>query len=1290
MKGSFLMMLGLLWVLGDIWGEGLEFPRLKEALEKISLESSSKRYKVELEDALLFWGKASINGKSHVSSFPLELTLEQNSEGWSVTKLGSSHLPLQQRLRVSDIVIESQVKKAGEWFLKLAWKLGRRTIGREMGQFEIGSRRGAKNFDWSIGGKNRVADTQHRLEIIFSEVEEGLSLSLYMKGAVSKQTLSPMPTPLPDDETKVFLDEVDQYFTGTSAQDLELELVFESGVMKLEKMISPGWNQGLHRLGQSRVELEQGRIEGQFDVLFQKDPRIPADGQEKKMTYEILLEEKDGWKGSYVGEGSWPRRKGEVLAKGGKVLKGRYRLEGVDGSREGKLIGRGGLVRVEKRTDARSTLLKMLGEVLDPSAPLVHSWEPSRYEKSYVEVMEKQALSLLSDGWRTQAPPQEQKPGLMGTQQADSLKNGEVPVLKEKPFSWFRPTNWRVLGPFVQKSVSESIVAPLLPELVHGGHDNTIFVDTRLELGEAVNETKRWVPALEKERSVFLPKDMEGSLWLTQSRLSSKGEHPLPLAFRSLEMKKRSAVWFASTTLKIEKEKVYWLALRGREKVGLYLDGQRIFTSRQRGDEMRFHLLPLQLEEGEHQILFRVGRDNLDYHPKASQSQSSFQFFIGNGYLSEPLKIRKPPEVEMSGVGSPLLEDEGGSLPFAFDENHGVNKAWSTPLRSGKNSPVILEDRMVLTSWEGWVEARDLSHGRLLWEKQISGRSRPSTPAVLDDGVVVHFAPGALARLSRDGQVLWKVSTGNPNRKGSPPLVVGNIVLVQIVEELIGEEGSERSSLGQRLQARSLETGELIWEQKLLGSSVGIVPVLPPGGAPLVVTASGQVFDVSKGKKFPWLLLEGCRPESEQGDVTARENVVYFGSSSGQWAFSFREGASGLEVQDVFSQGRHPGGVTSSIKLHGEELWVSRRELGADGFVYLDVYDAKNGQHLARLNPFPGSSYQEVKWLSRGEQLLMVGLGGSPVGRRVKTSSARLAVVQGGDEPQVIYRHEFRAGSELVSEPVAANGQLSFRFDDRLLSLRFTKGGVAYQREALARKLLSDLGKPPEVAEVLLPISRQKTVGPIFKISQGPSPSRWWQSGPYAKKELALVDQRSWVQGLVEGGSWSGPGPFVPTAEGVVSSRKLMRTELNGQKFFVPLYQINLSDATGGQAQSVTYFQACLEVSERGFFRMESPSRYAEVALGSERLMSRDVMELNPGFYPLIVKANVGQVPRLGRMLLNVQFIKIEDPKALFESWLQKVAHQKKKLEDIVSEFEKSELGLEAQGILGYLGKKQE
>lgn len=105
---------------------------------------------------------------------------------------------------------------------------------------------------------------------------------------------------------------------------------------------------------------------------------------------------------------------------------------------------------------------------------------------------------------------------------------------------------------------------------------------------------------------------------------------------------------------------------------------------------------------------------------------------------------------------------------------------------------------------------------------------------------------------------------------------------------------------------------------------------------------------------------------------------------------------------------------------------------------------------------------------------------------------------------------------------------------------------------------------------------------------------------------------------------------------------------------------------------------------------MESPSRYAEVALGSERLMSRDVMELIPGFYPLIVKANVGQVPRLGRMLLNVQFIKIEDPKALFESWLQKVAHQKKKLEDIVSEFEKSELGLEAQGILGYLGKKQE
>ena len=1261
----------------SFFADGLKFPDLEKVLAKVSREASYERYRVECQGALTYLGPLGEAGVQQERDCPLVFTLERSKEGWSVLNLGSSFAPLNKRLRISNLKIESQEEKDGKWSLVLIWEMARREVGQDASLIDLASDVTSQGV-WSIGGKGRTEMRAHRLSLSFGKKQNELSFSVVLKGAVGKDTPASMPPPAPDEPTKISLEELDRYFVGSSRQDLSFELCWKDEEPQVGELVSPGWNRGLHRLRKSDLKLSPNGISGEITVAFQPDPLIPLDRLPRQMAYHIDLVKAKGWNGSYEGGGSWPERKGLLEVRGGEVLRGHYQIKGVDGKREGEVIARGGPLHVERRDDSRTQLLEMLGEELDVDAPLIQTKVPAEGNKLYLDILQKQAITLLSDGWRVEAPQQEFEPDLMGVQLAEALPRGEVPILEEKTFTWFRPAHWQVMGPFREERTSGRAVAPLLPEIVHGGISETVFSDTRVEFGKTVTYPRSWVLAQEVGGWVHLPDELERSLWLSGEKLSNHREHPLPLAYRSLEMKGRSAIWFASTTIKVKKTKTFWLAIGGREKLGLYLNGQRVFTKRSLDDGGRLHTIPLQLEKGEHRLLVRVGMDDLDYFPREGKGPSGFRFFVGNGYLSDPLKIREPPHAETSGVGSASFDHHWSDAPLVLGDSEEGGVEWSVSARFGRSRPVRAEDRLIMTSWGGWVEARSIEDGRLLWEKQLGGRSRPSTPAVIDDGVVVHFAPGFLARMSLDGQVLWEVVTGAPDELGSPPLVVNDVVLVQTLEE---RSSPDALLVLQSIQARSLKNGELLWEHREGLPRRGQVPVLPAGGVPLVVSASGEVYEVQSGKKYPWNLLDGHDLPKAGLHLVSHGDEIHVSSSSVRMAFKFAMGASGLEVQQLYLE-LGIGSPMGDPLLLGEELWVpelrhhSRRKPRG----HLNAFGRKEGQLLAKVLPFESTSSNPLVLLGVGNRVVSVdpGTGGKAKGGE---ASVKVAVIEGGAAPRILARRNFGRGTGLLAGPMVAENRMVLRFQERLLSIRLDEGGEEAIRRQSAKSLLDEIGTPKKKQEVVEPPHDAWAMGPEFSLSDAPSPFEWWRNGP-----LAIEDRgkQEWAHTFSRNG-WTGPGAFNPMQEKYVSSTVVLEVDREGKKFFAPRNQLNLTKATEGKANSRFFFTASLKVNEGKIYRLKVASRNVKMAISGVPLEDGQLVKLTPGQYSLLAKVDLMRAPAFGKVSLDVQLLDALNFDGTYRSWLKKVRTRERQLKAVASEFKGADLGFRSQELLELL-----
>src|SRR2546425_13240723 len=130
-------------------------------------------------------------------------------------------------------------------------------------------------------------------------------------------------------------------------------------------------------------------------------------------------------------------------------------------------------------------------------------------------------------------------------------------------------------------------------------------------------------------------------------------------------------------------------------------------------------------------------------------------------------------------------------LPVEFGPDKNV--IWRTPLPPGHSSPVLTEDRIFLTAFEGdklLVVCLERATGKVLWRRDVPrprkqplhANNSPASPSAATDGrnAYFFFTDFGLMSFTADGRERWRLPMGpfnNPFGMGASPVLAGNTLL---------------------------------------------------------------------------------------------------------------------------------------------------------------------------------------------------------------------------------------------------------------------------------------------------------------------------------------------------------------------------------------------------------------------------------------------------------------------------------------------------------------------------------
>lgn len=201
-------------------------------------------------------------------------------------------------------------------------------------------------------------------------------------------------------------------------------------------------------------------------------------------------------------------------------------------------------------------------------------------------------------------------------------------------------------------------------------------------------------------------------------------------------------------------------------------------------------------------------------------------------------------------------------LPERFDAH--TNLVWRTPLPPGHSSPVLTDDRIFVTAFEGrtlLTICLDRSTGKVLWrreaprprEEPFQPTNGPASPSPVTDGsnVYVFFGDFGLLSYGPDGNERWRLPLGpfnNANGHGSSPILAeGKLVL-------ICDQDTDSYLL-----AVDPASGRVLWKtarpEYTRGYATPAVYHPKTGPAELIVPGSFEVasYLLETGKKLWWV-----------------------------------------------------------------------------------------------------------------------------------------------------------------------------------------------------------------------------------------------------------------------------------------------------------------------------------------------------------------------------------------------------------------------------------------------------
>jgi len=228
----------------------------------------------------------------------------------------------------------------------------------------------------------------------------------------------------------------------------------------------------------------------------------------------------------------------------------------------------------------------------------------------------------------------------------------------------------------------------------------------------------------------------------------------------------------------------------------------------------------------------------------------------------------------------------GETLPTEFGLEQ--NLVWQTQVPEGHSSPVLTEDRIFITAYEGepgdeklLTLAINRADGKVLWRREAPRpRKEPynrihgpasTSPATDGENVYVFFGDFGLLSYGRDGNERWRVPLGpfaNRNGHGSSPIVTDGMVI------LICDQDTDSYIL-----ALNQDDGSVRWRVDRPGITRGYATpaILRPPNGPAEVIAPGAYrlvsHDLETGKELWWV---GQMPWQVRGVPVIDDGTIYF------------------------------------------------------------------------------------------------------------------------------------------------------------------------------------------------------------------------------------------------------------------------------------------------------------------------------------------------------------------------------------------------------------------------------
>ena len=255
----------------------------------------------------------------------------------------------------------------------------------------------------------------------------------------------------------------------------------------------------------------------------------------------------------------------------------------------------------------------------------------------------------------------------------------------------------------------------------------------------------------------------------------------------------------------------------------------------------------------------------------------------GMGQSAEPPLVW--PQFRGPG-GSGIADEQKPPVEIGPDKN----VKWKVPVPSGLSSPIIADNKVVITAFEDgklWTIAYNSSDGAEAWRAQAPAKrlekyhqteSSPasSTPATDGKQIVSYFGSCGLVCYDLSGKELWKFELPTAAMPGdfgsgvSPIIAEGLVILVR-------DQGQDS-----RVIAVDAKNGSLKWETKRLSPASYCTPVVweTPSGKQIVSAGHARLvgYDLQTGTE-KWS-LPGV-PAGCCSSPVVSDGALYFAGSAG-------------------------------------------------------------------------------------------------------------------------------------------------------------------------------------------------------------------------------------------------------------------------------------------------------------------------------------------------------------------------------------------------------------------------